>query len=91
MSYADNRFDLRHVARFTYTAPLSLFGRMASMHCDAKALTGYPGWFFVHMHADYAASVDVSTSDLLGCIRMLQEEWIAEMQQRFPPRKKKSS
>jgi hypothetical protein len=81
--YTDNRFDTRHATQFTYAAPIGPHGRISFFWVNTKALPGYPGWHLLHMHADYAYSVDCTTRDVLGAIVELRNEWIAEVKQRW--------
>lgn len=77
--YTDNRFDTRYETVYQYQAPIGPNGRMAGFGIRAKALTAYPGWHVVHMHADYVESRDASTRDVLSCIKEMQEAWLYEM------------
>jgi hypothetical protein len=81
--YSDNRFNDSRMSQYSHKAPLGPHGRRAFFSVNTKVLSAYPGWHSVHMHADYAYSVDCSTRDVLGCIAQMQAEWEAELTARY--------
>lgn len=84
--YTENTFD--HTDAVTFVREATIGHRKARFSVQTKALSAYPDWHHVHMHADYVASVDVSTRDVLGCIADLQEAWIIELNEHLRKRGK---
>lgn len=81
--YTDNRFDDCDQAQYRIEKPIGINGKQARLWFRCIALPAYPGWYHLDMHGDYCHSVDCSTCDVLGVIRELQDEWVADLTQRF--------